>query len=182
MPLDDRAIAISATFTAEAIQPALAFWAGELGLEYEIRFAGYNQLFQQLLDPAGLFARNRRGVNVALARFEDWWQAGIAGESRRLVDAIRGAAAALTSPLILAICPPTVDDAERIVRESVADLPAVHLITPADIHALYPVGEVYDLHANELGHLPYTPEFFVALATVIARRIHAITGAPYKVA
>ena len=66
MPLDDRSIAISATYTAEAIQPGLAFWAGELGLDYEIRFAGYSQLFQELLDPAGLFARNRGGVNIAL--------------------------------------------------------------------------------------------------------------------
>ena len=60
MPLDDRVIAISATFTAEAIQPGLAFWAAELGLDYEIRFAGYNQLFQELLDPAGLFAPQSR--------------------------------------------------------------------------------------------------------------------------
>ena len=61
MPLDDPAIAISATFTAEAVEAGLAFWIGELGLAYEIRFAGYNTLFQQLLDPAGLFARNRGG-------------------------------------------------------------------------------------------------------------------------
>ena len=77
MPLDDRVIAISATFTAEAIQPGLAFWAGELGLDYEIHFAGYNQLFQQLLDPAGLFGRNRGGFNVALVRLQDWAQAGV---------------------------------------------------------------------------------------------------------
>ena len=118
MPLDDRAIAISATFTAEAIQPGLAFWAGELGLEYEIRFAGYNQLFQEMLDPAGLFARNRGGINVALVRFEDWRQAGIAAEARRLVDAIRGAAAAFCvaadSGRLPADRPPT---PERIVRE-----------------------------------------------------------------
>ena len=65
-------IAISATFTAEALEPALAFWNRELGSDSEIRFAGYNQVFQQLLDPEGLFARNRGGFNVALVRFEDW--------------------------------------------------------------------------------------------------------------
>src|SRR5678815_5025348 len=112
MPLDDRAIAISATFTAEAIEPGLAFWVKELGLDYEIRFAGYNQLFQELLDPAGLFARNRGGINVALVRFADWRQAGIADESRRLVEAIR--AAALSAPLILMLCPPEDFEAERI--------------------------------------------------------------------
>src|SRR3954453_23359102 len=182
MPLDDRAIAISATFTAEAIQPGLAFWAGELGLEYEIRFAGYNQLFQELLDPAGLFARNRSGINVALVRFEDWRQAGISAEARRLVDAIRGSAAAFASPLLVVICPPTSADAEQIVREGVADLPSVHVIAPAEVASRYPVDDIYDPHAEELGHLPYTPEFFVALATAIARRIHAIGSAPYKVA
>src|SRR3954463_2490304 len=181
MPLDDRAIAISATFTAEAIQPGLAFWAGELGLEYEIRFAAYNQLFQELLDPAGLFARNRGGVNVALVRFADWRAAGIEGEAQRLVEAVRTAAGAFSAPLILAICPPAEESAERIVRDGVAGLPAVHVVTPAEVAALYPVDEVYDPHADELGHLPYTPEYFVALATAIARKIHAIASRPYKV-
>jgi FkbH-like protein len=181
MSVDDRAIAISATFTAEAIQPGLAFWAGELGLEYEIRFAGYNQLFQELLNPAGLFARNRSGVNVALARFADWRQAGVASEARRLVAALRGAAA-FPAPLVLVLCPPADAEAEQIVRAGVADLPMVHVITPAEIEDLYSVEEVYDPLADELGHLPYTPEYFVAMATAIARKIHAIGNAQFKVA
>ncbi len=32
------------------------------------------------------------------------------------------------------------------------------------------------------GHLPYTPVFFVALATAVARKIHAIATPPFKVA
>jgi FkbH-like protein len=181
MPLDDRVIAISATFTAEALQPGLAFWAGELGLGSAIRFAGYNQLFQQLLDPAGRFARNRGGVNVGLVRFADWRTAGIASEARRLVEAVRGAAA-FSAPLILVLCPPTDEEAERIVREGVAGLPTVQLITAAQVAALYPVAEIDDPHAEELGHLPYTPEYFVALATAIARKIHAIGNPGFKVA
>ena len=130
MPLDDRAIAISATFTAEAIQPALAFWAGELGLDYEIRFAGYNTLFQQLLDPGGLFASNRGGINVALARFEDWLSAGIGDQVRRFGEAVRTAAAAFPAPLIVAVCPPSPGREfafeQRLVglREAVSDLAA----------------------------------------------------------
>src|SRR5215469_15919801 len=110
MPLDDRTIAITATFTAEAIQPGLAFWAGELGLDEEIRFAGYNQVFQQLLDPAGWFARNRGGFNVALVRWEDWLRDAaepcLRDHARRLAEAVRSAAA-LPAPLILAVCPAT---------------------------------------------------------------------------
>src|ERR1051326_3740923 len=66
------AIAITATFTAETLEPTLAFWLRELKFDYQIRFAPYNQVFQQLLDPAGLFAGNRNGLNVVLVRFEDW--------------------------------------------------------------------------------------------------------------
>src|SRR2546426_3511003 len=187
MPLDDRAIAISATFTAEAIQPGLAFWAGELGLEYEIRFAGYNQLFQQLLDPGGLYARNRGGFNVALVRFEDWQSAGVEEEARRLVDAIGAAAGSFSAPLILALCPPTpehtaaFETAGRVLQEGVADLAAVHTIRASDLQSLYPVDQIHDPHGDELGHLPYTPVFFMALATAVARKIHAIATPPFKV-
>src|SRR5436305_922886 len=97
MPLDERVIAISATFTAEGIRPGLAFWARELGLDREIRFAGYNQLFQELLNPSGLFAHNRGGFNIALVRLEDWLRegssAGLEEHARRLVEAIRSYAA-----------------------------------------------------------------------------------------
>src|SRR5437899_6849869 len=99
MPQDDRAIAISATFTAEAIQPGLAFWVEELGLRYEIKFAGYNQVFQELLDPGGLFARNRDGVNVVLVRQQDWPVEGWA----EFLNAVHDSPA--TAPLILVECP-----------------------------------------------------------------------------
>ncbi|HMD71347.1 MAG TPA: HAD-IIIC family phosphatase [Bryobacteraceae bacterium] len=191
MPHDDGAIAISATFTAEAIQPGLEFWARELGLDTEIRFAGYNQLFQQLLEPGGLFARNRGGFNVGLLRFEDWLrdggEAGLEERARRLAEAVGAAAAKFSAPLILAVCPPTPERAgafeeiERVLRGGVRDLAPVHWMAPADFEGLYPVAERHDPHGDALGHVPYTPVFFAALATAIARKIHAIATRPFKV-
>jgi FkbH-like protein len=184
---DDRAIAISATFTAEAIQPVLAFWAEELGLNREIRFAGYGQLFQQLLDPAGLFARNRGGFNVALVRFEDWREAGVEQSVARLSEAIRSAAASFPSPLIVVVCPPTpackpaFAALQGMLAAGIADLPGVYVIPAEEIRARYPVADVHDPLGAELGHLPYTPVFFAALATAVARRIHAIATPPRKV-
>jgi FkbH-like protein len=168
-------IAISATFTAEAIQPALAFWMRELGLPAELHFAPYQQVFQELLDPAGVFARNTSGVNVVLVRFDDW-PAGQAGE---FVDAVRSAAGRTSVPLILVLCPGELQF-DEVVRRGVAGLPTVYLLTAAEIAALYPVAEVHDPHGNELGRLPYTPVYFVALATALARKIHAITAPPFK--
>ena len=64
-------ICISATFTAEPIQPVLEFWARQLGEPWPIEFAPYNQVLQTVLDPTGPFAQNRDGANVLLVRPSD---------------------------------------------------------------------------------------------------------------
>jgi FkbH-like protein len=175
-------IAISATFTAEPIEPVLAFWARELGLSYTVRFAPFNQVFQQLLDPSSLFARNQAGINVALVRFDDWGP-GAVQHAARLLDAARSSAA----PLILVVCPPgpahqrEYDHGLEALERGVSSLPSVHLITPCEIQALYPVHEPLDPHADQLGRVPYSPLYFAALGTAVARKIHAIRSSPYKV-
>ena len=57
----------------------------------------------------------------------------------------------------------------------------VHLVTAQELHDLYPVEEIHDPHADDLGHVPYTPEFFAALGTLLVRKIHALRVPPYKV-
>jgi FkbH-like protein/FkbM family methyltransferase len=67
-------LCIAATFTAEPIEDPLAFWAQHFGTPVEIRFAPYNQIFQQLLASGSLFHKNRSGVNIILIGLEDWLQ------------------------------------------------------------------------------------------------------------
>ncbi|MGP8244345.1 MAG: HAD-IIIC family phosphatase [Bryobacteraceae bacterium] len=185
MPQEDLSITICATFTAEALEPVLNFWVSELGLGCPIRFAGYGQVFQQLLDPNSLLAANH-GYNLVLVRLEDWREAGMADSAARLAEALRGAAARFHAPLLVAICPSGAGCAQaaRAVEQSLADALAgtsgVSLLLPADVAALYPVAEIHDPHADELGHLPYTPLYFAALATAAARRIHALAAPPFK--
>src|SRR5207245_1717997 len=107
-PQKSAFIAISATFTAEPLEPPLAFWLRELGLDHQIRFAPYNQVFQQLLDPSSLLARNRSGMNVVLVRFEDWSRFREASGIRdlednveRLAQALRSAAESGSSPVVV---------------------------------------------------------------------------------
>jgi FkbH-like protein len=194
------AVAISATFTAEALEPTLAFWLRELHLDFQIRFAPYNQVFQQLLDPAGLFAGNRNGLNVVLVRFEDWARFRDATkieeldeEVRHLASAVRTAASRAGSPMLVCLCPASPEflsdesraafaaRSEEALQSALRDLSTVHLTTTGDIQRLYPVATYYDPHADELGHVPYTPEFFAALGTVIARQLHAHRTGRYKV-
>src|SRR5450759_1152952 len=127
----------------------------ELGLPAELRFAAYNQVFQELLDPAGLLARNTGGVNVVLVRFDDW----PAGQAAEFVDAVRAAAARMAIPLIVVLCPSALQSGaaqldDDVVRRGVALLPSVYLLTAAEIAELYPVAQVHDPHGNELGRVP----------------------------
>jgi FkbH-like protein len=194
------AIAISATFTAEALEPTLAFWLGQLQLDLPIHFAPYNQIFQQLLDPAGLLAGNRNGLNVVLLRFEDWARfrdaVGIAEleeNVRHFESVLRSAAGASTSPILVCVCPASpeflrdpvrarfVAQSEESLARAFEGLSAVHLVTTAQLQRLYPVPAYYDPHADELGHVPYTPEFFAGLATAITRKLHAARSHRFKV-
>ena len=195
-------LAITSTFTAEPVREALAFWMKELGWNYDIRFAPYNQVFQQLLDPAGLLRANRNGVNVVLLRLEDWARFSDSGSSgRRRPGAKRGSVrlrAAIGGVLfrfsaagvhLSRVAP--VSGGPRARRFSTADggargrgrrgLKTVHVVAAAEASELYPVAEAHDPHADELGHVPYTPAFFAALGTLIVRKIHALRMPPYKV-
>jgi len=147
----------------------------ELGVSGDIRFAAYQQVFQELLDPAGLFAGNREGVNVVLVRADDW----PAGQTAAFVEAVRGASERMAVPLIVVLCPGATDWEAEVCR-GIAGLPSVYLLTAREIASLYPVADVHDPHGNELGHVPYTPLYFVALATSVARKIHAIAAPPFK--
>jgi FkbH-like protein len=192
-------LAISATFTPEALEPSLAYWLAELKLDHQVRFAPYNQVFQQLLDPTSLLGGNRNGINVVLVRFEDWARfrnavsiPELEVEVRNLESALRASASSAPSPVLVCLCPASrgfMSDADRArfvarseesLRSALRDTGAVRLVSAAEIERLYPVPGYDDPHADELGHVPYTPEFFAALGTMIARKLHARTNR-YKV-
>ena len=193
-------VRIAATFSAEPIEPYLQFWFEELQRPSPIQFAPYNQVFQQLLDPASLLANNSHGLNVVLIRFEDWQRyqdstdiARIERHAAELIDALRSPAVRPKVPYLICLCPPSpsmsadttgIDVFQRLEHEMAASLssvPAVHFVSYTEIEASYPVADYYDRHTDQEGHLPYTDPFFAALATVIARKWDALTRAPYKV-
>ena len=63
---------VAATFTAEPVEDALQFWGGHLEFPVQVSFAPYNQVFQELLNPASQMRRNQEGVNVMLLNLDDW--------------------------------------------------------------------------------------------------------------
>jgi FkbH-like protein/FkbM family methyltransferase len=65
-------ICIASTFTAEPVEDTLRFWGDHFGLSTQVRFAPYNQVFQQLLDSGSGFHKNSDGVNAILLNLKDW--------------------------------------------------------------------------------------------------------------
>lgn len=204
-----QTIAVSATFTAEPVLECLNFWMDELDIACIVKFAPYNQVFQQLLDPGSLLSANRCGMNVVLIRVEDWWRGAVEShaehaspENRRariernaqdLVDAMKAAAGNSSVPSLVCFCPAskemqTDEIASRLfpvvetqVAEHLGKIGGVYVVTSEDLQALYPVPDYEDSRANEISHIPYTRQFFNSLGTMIARRFYRVQAPPHKV-
>jgi amino acid adenylation domain-containing protein/FkbH-like protein len=194
-------ITVAATFTADPLLQPLTFWMRSLEVEATISLQPYNQVFQLLLDPNGALARNR-GVNVILLRPEDWIRdrhgmnsnakiSHLQVVAKELLDAVQRLQSVATAQLLIVLCPtPSSDpggyrDALRRVddglRIQLGLVPRVVCYGHEEIADLYPVSQHEDAIADRIGHIPYTREYFVALATFIARRIVINAKPPYKV-
>jgi len=199
MPLRVR---VSASFTADPITDGLQFWADRFALPVAVELAGYNQLFQELLDPQSGTRSNAGGVNLLVLRIEDWLRdrADAAGAAELIestasdfVDALGLAARSTSAVHLLVLAPPSSAwDAggawhacqigvEALLRQGVRKLSNVHLLTYQESRRLYPVEAEADTLTDRLGHVPYTHAQYIALATQAMRRLHQLRRQPVKV-
>jgi len=160
LPEQNR-IVIAANFTADPIAETLHFWIRRFGWADDIVFAPYNQVFQTLLDPNGAFAANPEAAHVLLLRSDR-----VGSEAD-----LRSAIASFGKPVLVAYCPGPTSGPDPAPNELRLDA----------LQALYPVAEPFDPHSEQLGDVPYTPQYFAALGTVVARALHARRMRPFKV-
>jgi FkbH-like protein len=106
------------------------------------------------------------------------------------LSAVKGALESAPTPYLVCFCPSSTgtkssdrqfQQMEDRIAAALREIPGVDVVTSAELMATYPVGEIFDLHGDRLAHIPYTPAFYTALGTMIARRIYALRNAPYKV-
>jgi acyl carrier protein len=195
------AVAITASFTAQPVEESLNFLLSELDMKYRVAFAPYQQVFQQLLDPASL-SRTADGFAVVLVRFEDWLH-GENGTDRAQIEKLEQLAGELiaalraaqdgAAPLIVCFCPPSRAIGERTgwlewfhsleakATDAFAGSGSVHVVRSTEILDLYPLEEYEDEYAQRLGNVPYTTDFFSALGTMLARRMWHVAENRYKV-
>jgi FkbH-like protein len=182
-------LSVAGTFTAEPMGPVLEFWLGKLGLAFELEWAPFGQLFQSLVEPSGALRSNKGGVAVIFVRRVDLGRD--AGEQEKaasdLRDALEGSVAASGSPHVVLVCPsaPLEDAAAQAADAAFAALlgavAGVDVVTPVQIAALYPTETLFDAFAEHEGSVPFTDEYYTALATMLARRVRLARSAPKKV-
>ncbi|MBV9268862.1 MAG: hypothetical protein JO061_22020 [Acidobacteriaceae bacterium] len=195
-----RTSAIAASFTAEPLEESLSFLLNELGMNYSVAFAPYQQVFQQLLDPQSLL-RSSDGFKIVLIRFEDFapghsiTEPGARETLSQVVDhlilALRAAEDGKATSIVC-FCPPSsaisdkpglsewLQSLESRVADAFAGNSLVQVICSREILDLYPVEEYDDEYARRLGNVPYTADFFSALGSMLTRRMWGVTENRYS--
>jgi FkbH-like protein len=183
-------IVIAGTFTVEPLSQPIEFWMERLRIPARIEFAPHNQIFQQLLDPSSVLCSNRGGVNIIVLRFEDWQPHDRGLKIERAVSdflqALEQARQWTSSSFLICTCPEPqpsvlVRDLHSVISSRLGALSGIYLISSEELLRTYPVAAVHDSRSDKLAYIPYSPLFFTALGTVIARKIHALLAPPHKV-
>ncbi len=198
---------VAASFTVEPLEEHFAFWLPRLQLDpAEISLAGYNQLFQELLNPASPARSDVPGVNFFLLRLEDALRQGgseftSATEGRldqvrlvtlELLDAMQIFAGQAHRPTIVMLCPlsdlaklePALQQSLHLAYDecgrTLRQLPGFSVITAEEVEVWYPVSQIHDPESDRQGHVPYAPEYFAALGAALMRRARTLLQAPCK--
>jgi FkbH-like protein/thioester reductase-like protein len=183
-------VLVAASFTAEPIEDAILHLMRTLGMPARVTFAGYNQVFQELLNPHSALGSAERGFAVLLVRLEDWFRyatpSSVADAVDRTVDDFLGALAAAAAraklPVILALAPHSpaavralglserLDALDARILAGAAAIPGLDVLDLRQIEETYRVGRVWDEARDRIGHIPFTAPCYAALAAAIVRR------------
>ncbi|MDQ6844661.1 MAG: amino acid adenylation domain-containing protein [Bacteroidota bacterium] len=195
-------ITICSSFVAEPLEEYMNYWNNELSLHLDIQFSPYNQIFQQLLNPLSLLNKNK-GINILFIRMEDWLRdkSNLSAPAQieflnatysELLSAIKNADKTTLTPYLVGIVPVYRQNHHAQVRESLQrlnsdlsretkQLSRMHLLDLNKIAVLYEVVDMFDDKTDEIGHIPFTAEYYAALGTFLIRKINAYKRPASKV-
>jgi FkbH-like protein len=190
-------IRVAASFTTDALLPAVQFWVKELELNAGVETAPYGQLLQSLLDPTSLINGRGRGTNVLLLRVRDWLRElpedhvadiervrpYLQQTAHDFEAAVRSHRAQASAETILLFCPSygaassaesiLIRQIEETLTASLAAVPGLQVASASAFHALYDIDEdaVHDELRDHIAHIPYRDDYLHVLAAVVVRLV-----------
>lgn len=194
-------LAVSATFTAEPIQDHIAWWGNSFDMDLKLKFAPYNQIFMELLQPSSLLSTNK-GANLLLIRFEDWIRADMSESDDKKCESLQRNYDELIEilknkqrniPFFIGIFPISthLDLSPKVVAyiekmnsqwiKDIEELDNAYVVDFRDINTLYSIKDIFDPLKDTEGHIPFTDEFYAAIGATIVRKIHSWRKQAFKV-
>ncbi|MGE5329382.1 MAG: amino acid adenylation domain-containing protein [Deltaproteobacteria bacterium] len=194
-------VKVVSTFTAEPIQDYIQWWGKKFGHNLKVEFAGYNQVFQELLDPNSILSKNKDGINIILIRFEDFIRNDNGTEETKIAkleQAFEELKEAINefanpAPLIAAIFPVSthlglsnaiwskIEELNSSFEEMLLERSNIYTLDLAETQKLYSIRDVFDGIKDKEAHMPFTEVYYAASGTQIARKICAIKKQHFKV-
>ncbi|MGE5473425.1 MAG: thioester reductase domain-containing protein [Ignavibacteriales bacterium] len=194
-------VKIVSTFTSEPIHDYIEWWGKNFGHNLKTEFAGYNQVFQELLNPDSMLSKNKEGINIVLVRFEDFIRNDIGTEQQKIAT-LEQVFEELTeainkfdnpAPLITAIFPVSthlnlhhgiltkINDLNHRFKGMLLEHKNIYVVELSDVQEMYSIQEVFDSIKDKEGHMPFTEEYYAAFGTELARKICAVMRQHFKV-
>ena len=192
-------INITGTFTTEPLEKGLNFWLRKINLPATINFVGFNQVYQQLLDPASKFNTNTNQVNIVILRVEDFFpknEENLENATtilQELKESIKSHVQNNPSnKLIVMFCPPsdhwaidknliTIQDRIETEISNISQTKNNIIVVKTNNFLIdYNLTNYYEALGEEQGNIPYRDNFFACASTIIARKINAIYTSPFK--
>ncbi len=196
-------VILCASFIADPIQDYLEYWSKEFNANVKVSMAPYNSVFQQLLDVNSNLNKNK-GVNILLIRLEDWLrdkknnspseQISFLNQIyQTFIDAIMHSRKIAVAPFLIGIVPVSstssfssqtaahIEELNLRLVASLTKIPSFYILDLTKIAAIYDVQEMFDSETDELGHMPFTQQYYSVLGTYLWRKIRAYISPSYKV-
>lgn len=194
MQLTTDSLVISATFSAEPLAPAIRCLNDFVGVGGSLKFAPYNQVIQQLLDPSSILSTHS-GNAVLLVRWNDWVPTNrpedVEIRSHEFESAMANRAIRQRGHTLVIFTPPPADQdpsflnscntAEARLSETSAKLTDVSVVTSKKLLQHYSPAAIHDPVALQTAQIPYTDSFYCGLAGCIVRDLHSLSRRTYKV-
>lgn len=195
-----ESIVLCGNFSLDPALVGLSFWSNVLGIEFKGVLAPFNQVFQQLLDPNSLFRSNPSGLNVIALNLELWgylegtdcesidceaFDSNLSGKVSELLIHLEVAIAAGGPRCVLVNCPcsPSLGESQSlsgvVLREwnRLVEFANKHnslvLLDGAEIIDRYLVEEYDNCLGLEEASIPFSDEYYSAMATELVRMHYA---------
>lgn len=191
-----KRLIIAASFTAEPVIDSFNYWTEQLALNLDIRFAPYNQIFQELISPHSQIRTNNNGINTILFRIEDWFRYtqgeidndNIISMVKTFVDALNVAITTSTSQWIIALCPHSfttliqpelktkILELDQFIIDQLMNHTQVRFLDLRNEQNYFEIKDsiIFDITRDRVGHIPYSQEYFAGLGLTLTRASFAL--------